>query len=130
MLLADDMAETAIPEVSMEVRLQNLLTLGSEKAKSNAKISGGVSLEKIKAIANYLGLSKAQSKSKLVDSIFGKVQKRQELVTILHNKQQVEVGEGNFRKDKNTFPRVCNTAGITASSSLFIASTSPSKYAS
>jgi hypothetical protein len=87
----------------MEVRIQNLLDLGMEKAKSSARLSGGVSLDELKAIAYCLDLARTQSKPNLDDAVFAKVENQQNLDVILHNNQKNEVGEGNYRKDRTHF---------------------------
>ena len=70
-------------------------------AKSNAKVSK-VSLPQLKLMAKHLNISTSQKKEALVDAIRDKVARRKLLGTALTEK------EGSFRKDQNTFPRLCN----------------------
>jgi hypothetical protein len=86
--------------------MDRVVAMGAEIAKGNAKISG-ISQANLKLMAEHLKLVKSMNKPALIDASIAKVAKRKELVQV-NTTKAAESGEGNFRRDKNSFPCLCN----------------------
>ena len=91
---------TAAP-FDVEAAIAKVCALPPDEVARSAKISG-ISLDDLKQIAVHLNLKKTDSKSNLITSIRTKVETKKKLAEI------IEKEEGTFRKDKNTFFRLCN----------------------
>ena len=81
--------------------LQKFMEMPIEAAKSRA----GPTINQLKAWAVHLNLSKTHPKDKLVDMIHSQMKGKLSLDAV-----EDEEDESNFRKDRNTFARICNFA--------------------
>ena len=87
------------------VALIDGIVLDPVKAKSHVT-AGGVSLERLRAIAVMLQLPKSLGKGPLIDSIVAKRKRMRELAA-LQMAEEREAGT-SFRKNKDTIPRILN----------------------
>lgn len=85
----------------LEGAIAKVCALAPDDAARSSRVSG-VSLEELKTIAGYLNLRKTDSKGNLIAAIRAKVEAKKKLGSILNK------DEGTFRRDKNTFFRLCN----------------------
>jgi hypothetical protein len=86
--------------------INRVVEMGAEVAKGNAKVSG-ISKASLQLMAVHLKLVKTLNKAALIDAIIAKVAKKAELADV-NAAKALQVGEGNFRRDKHSFPRLCD----------------------
>jgi hypothetical protein len=97
---------TAGAPYDVVAEINRVVEMGAVTAKGNAKVSG-ISKTSLQQMAGHLKLVKTLNKGALIDAIIAKVAKKAELVEV-NVAKAVQQGEGNFRKDKHSFPRLCN----------------------
>jgi hypothetical protein len=91
--------------LSMDDHIDRLCAMTSEAALQDARL-GGYNIEQLKAMATHINIPKSQPKASLIEAIKLKRQNQNRLEIVLRANDEEE--GGSFRKDKNTFPRLCN----------------------
>lgn len=92
--------------VDIDAVMKKITDMTDEEAAGHSKKSG-ISLEELKKVAAHLGMVTTRSKIELVKAIKLKVENKKKLEVIEQTNSNLDEGT-NFRKDKNTFPRMCN----------------------
>jgi hypothetical protein len=96
------------PNLDIQSAINTLASFSYEEIEKTKKQQRNsiYTIENLKIMAESLTLPKSMSKEKLIDSIIQRVRNRIALSSIMISTNQSDTT--TFRKDKNTFPRLCN----------------------
>lgn len=110
--LEDTCAESAEPiDFNPKEAIERLCAM-DEKTAYGHRGKSGFNIEKLKSMAVFLNIKKSQSKKELISAIIARARNEAALKTMIigdkENFTPISAVAKGFRKDKNTFPRICN----------------------